>query len=514
MRLRGLTVAVGVLVPGLMAAFPAAPVSAQAALGTDCELRQDYRIFSTRQVSPGNRITYVGGPYLTCPDGLRIEADSAVVYEASGRTELLGEVRFRHPERELDASLADYYEREGRLFARGDVRFRDVLGGTEVEGDTLDFRESTSTRPEQQLTVWGERSVAWLVPSGEAASVESGDPEDGTPDRYRVAADRLRFEGEDFFWGDGNVEVERDDLRATSDSLAFDQPGGQLILTGGADVIRDGVRATGGIVNLAIRDDVLESLRTRREGRIETEDGTILTGEDVLVRLGPDEQIETVNAEGTDEVLATLQAEAVLFVGRTIEISEGENDTRTIRATGRARGETETDAPPLRLGGEGDVGDGLLIERDWIEGNEITADFRRLDPGDPSDAPAPDVAEVDSLETGDVLDDSGSNPQYELERLESTGNARTLYRQLDEQDDDEEAAASDEPEDDAGEPEVRSDRWSISYIQADRIVIHLLDGEVERVEAEGSTVDGIQLDPVSEGDDSGEAGTDTGGAGR
>jgi hypothetical protein len=38
------------------------------------------------------------------------------------------------------------------------------------------------------------------------------------------------------------------------------------------------------------------------------------------------------------------------------------------------------------------------------------------------------------------------------------------------------------------------ERWSISYILADRIIIHLVEGEVSLLEAEGN-VRGLQLEP-------------------
>ncbi len=510
-------------VPAFLVGLGPAPLAAQAALGTNCSLREDYREFATRQVTPGNRITYIGGPYLICPDGLRIQADSAVVYEASNRTELIGNVRFRHPERELDARLADYYEREGRLFARGAVRFLDVERGSEVQGDTLDYREAVAGRPDDQLTVWGPGTRADLVPSATGPGAPAPAP-------YRILADRLRFEGEDFFWGDGNVEVDREDLRATSDSLAFDQPGGQLILTGNANVVRGEVVASGGLVNLTLRDDVLESLRARREGRIETDDGTILTGDDVLVRLTPAEEIESVTAEGTDEVRATLTSEEISIFGRNIVIEGAQEETRTIRATGQARGETSSQAPTLSLASdeEGD-GSGMVLDHDWIEGQEIVATFTRLpdaqaEAPDPADID-PDAPEVD--EPDDTPPGGGGvrRDEYRLERLESSGGARTLYRQPPSEGeagaaaDDDEEAGDDVVVVDAETGEVRSppsSRWSISYIVAERIVIYLVEGEVDRVEAQGNgrPVDGIQLDPVGGGTASARNQETVGGPGR
>jgi lipopolysaccharide export system protein LptA len=448
-------------------------LEAQVSMGTNCDLREDYRTIASREPVAGNRVTYVGGPYLICPDGLRIQADSAVVYEATGRSELIGNVRFRHPERELDARIADYYEREGRLYARGDVRFLDVEGGNEVRGDTLDYREARAGRPEDQLTVWGERATARLL------------PRDGAEDPYQVGADRLRFEGEDFFWGDGNVEVNREDLAATSDSLAFDQNGGQLILTGNAHVVRGDVTASGGIVNLNISDDRLESLRARREGQIVTGGGERLTGDDVLVTLTEEEEVESIRAEGVDDILATLTTEEVSIVGRVVEIESAQGETRVVRATGLARGETGGGGPAIEVDEEADGGElAGFLDRDWMEGDEIVATFRRLE-----GLEEPDLDEPEGPAPPGATDD------YLLEALESTGNARSFFRQRSE------GACG----------------WSISYVMAHRVFVQMAEGEVERVEAEGGDggeVDGIQLDPICddevEGDDEAE-GDDDGG---
>jgi hypothetical protein len=464
-------------------------------LGSQCDLLS-YRIISSRETAMGSRVTWLGRPSLACPNGLRIRADSAVVYEQTGRNELIGNVRFDTPERELRARNADYFERDGRLFAWGDVFLRELERGTEVRGDTLLYLEAGPQRPEDNLTVYGGRPRAVLLPEPATAGEPAGEP-------YLVVANRLRFEGERFFWGDGQVEVERGDLRASADSLAFDQEGGELILMREARVDRGEVMASGGLLNLAIREDRLESVRARRDGRIETDDFT-LTGEDVQVTLDEEENVRTVTSTGVEGgALATLVSEGIRLEGNSIQISEAEEGVRVIRSTGRARGETvQTEEAPVGL----DTG---VPDRDWIEGDEVVARF----------------VEVPPLERQERAEDE---PQYRLSTLEATGNARTLYRSPPErngappgdpgaptpEDPDPEDPAAEEPEatepvlaepgeepaegPDDGEPEEGAEApreaWAISYVLADRIVVHMLEGEVDRLETEGN-VRGIQLEP-------------------
>ena len=461
-------------------------------LGSQCDLLS-YRIISSRETAMGSRVTWLGRPYLACPNGLRIRADSAVVYEQTGRNELIGNVRFDTPERELRARNADYFERDGRLFAWGEVFLRELERGTEVRGDTLLYLEAGPQRPEDNLTVYGGRPRAVLLPD----PVTAGEPE-GEP--YLVVANRLRFEGDRFFWGDGQVEVERGDLRASADSLAFDQEVGELILMRGARVDRGEVMASGGLLNLAMREERLESLRARQDGRIETDEFT-LTGDDVQVTLDEEENVRTVTSTGVEGgVRATLFSEEIRLEGNSIQISEAEEGVRVIRSTGRARGETvRTDGAPL------DPESGIP-DRDWIEGDEVVAHF----------------VEIPPLERPEGERDE---PQYRLSTLEATGNARTLYRSPPDRNGQPpgvpgapmpEDRAAEEPEVpdpdpvlaepgedvpevlDDGEPEEEAEApreaWAISYVLADRIVVHMLEGEVDRLETEGN-VRGIQLEP-------------------
>jgi hypothetical protein len=423
-------------------------------IASECELLE-FRVITSRAVVAGAQVTWLGRPSLACPDGLRIRADSAVVYEETGRNELIGNVRFTTPERELRSRFADYFERDRRLFAWGDVHLRDRTRGTEVEGDTLLFLEAGPQRPEESLVVYGGRPRALLVPDA---------PEDGVdplPEPFRVVANRLRFEGERFFWADGAVEVERGEMTAFADSLVYNRGSEELVLQRDARVVRGDVKAVGGLLNLAMGDGRLHSVRTRRDGRIETGD-LVLTGEDVEVELDEEENVRTVTSrsvEGGER--STLVSDDVHLAGDQIVIEEAVDGGRVVRATGRARGET--------LSREGPSGDpeAALPDRDWIEGDEVVAQFAEVQPIDDPE-----------MEPGET--------RYELVLLQATGNARTLYRSPPErqgEDPSEGDPVGDSPWD-----------WAISYVLADRIVVHLVDGEVELLETEGN-VRGIQLEP-------------------
>ncbi|TVR63873.1 MAG: hypothetical protein EA422_08490 [Gemmatimonadales bacterium] len=486
------------------------PIAASAQdLGTDCELREYTSIRST-EARPGARVTWLAGPFLVCPDGTRIRSDSAVVYEQTRRAELIGSVDFQSEGRRLNAQLADYFEREARLFARGDVVFRDPARGSEVRGDTMVYLGETPLRRDERLTMSGGRPEALLSPPAGADAPAT------TP--YRVLGERLRFEGERFFWADDDVEVYRDDLEAFADSLVFDRDGGLLFLNGNARLEGDATME-GGQINLVIPEDVLQSITVRRRGRLMTED-LDLVGEEIRITM-EDEKIQRLVAvhresEAGDDPPPRPRALTGDFrlEADSIDVQSPDEILETVHAAGRARGETmargprptpldvptapgddpELDRPvdaepddpdtdpepspasepdPGRPGTE-DEG-GFRVDRDWIEGDVIVATFERLI--------AEELPEVDVEPSPDGTDGEAS-PQYRLTRLDATGNARTLYRSPPQ-----ERSDAPQPVDADGAP-----LWSISYMVARQISIHLADGAVERVEAREQVV-GIQLEP-------------------
>jgi len=502
---------------GLLA-LPSGPLQGQQTSG-DCQLSDNFRTIESRAIGGGARITWISLADLRCPNGLRIRADSAVIYEPSGRNELLGNVRFTNRERDLRAERADWYEQEGRLVARGRVIFGDLTQGTEVRGENLVYLEGRAGR-EEQVTVSGGRPTATL-PGDDDAEGRPGEP-------FRVTANQLRFQGEQYFWGDGQVEVEREDLQARADSLAFDRTSDLLILNGNAEVVRGEVTATGGNLNLTFSEDRLRSLLARNGGRIETEE-FVLSGLEVRIGLDQNEEVETVLAQGgevpgTGEVLdAILETETIFLRGDRVEVDEESDGIRQLTATGRARAESmgggfgapapadePGDGPALALqpdpdpdaapgppadpapGVEGAGEGATLLDRDWIEGEVIRAFFEDM---------TQVITPPESVE-GREEDVSAPEREWRLIRLESTTNARALYRSPPEASEAEAADAGAEPQaptppaaqDPPAEDRSERARWSISYILADRIIIHLVEGEVNLLEAEGS-VRGLQLEP-------------------
>lgn len=487
-----------------------APAAGQE-LGTDCELRE-YATLSSSAPAPGRRVTWLSRPFLVCPDGTRIRSDSAIVHEAGGRAELMGRVHIQLPTRELRSNRADYFETEGRLFARGSVVFTDPQRGSVITGDTLVYQEARSFQPEDLLTVSGGRPTATLPPmAGRSEAGPEGQPEPVPADPaappsaegYTVVGDRLRFEGDRFFWADGNVEVRRDDLEAYADSLAFDQEEGRLILNRNARVVGE-VEMQGDQITLIMPGEVLQAVTIRGRGRLDTDDLEVV-GEEIQITM-EDEQIQRLVAvhrpSGGEEEGPRPRPRAVtedfVIEGDSIDVEAPGEVLQTLYASGRARGERvvaaaaslpaeivdalepDPDEAPEREVSEGESG---LLDRDWIEGDEILALF---EPEPSVEAPDPDAPDPE-IPVTEPEEGVGTGARVRLERLEARGNARTLYRSPPEEDPDADPDLDDEPV-----------LWSFSYIKAQEILIHMLAGEVDQVEALGN-VEGIQIEPLGRG---------------
>jgi len=408
-------------------------------VGSDCDLT-DFRVWTGRDFG-GTRIDYYGGPTIVCPGGTRIQADSAVIYHDTGRNELIGNVRFQDAQQELQSSLADYFGREGRLFATGNVRFRELASGMAVRGDSLIYLEAGQFRPSAQLHVSGTRSEAIL-------------PVEGSPDPYQVTATQLRFEGDRFFWADGEVEVVREALRALADSLVFDREAGLLVLIGGAELDQEGVRLAGERMSIDLPNDRMESVSIFGGGSLLTEEVEV-RGEEIWITL-PNEAIEellAIGSAGTGEVarLRSL-ADGLVMEGDSVRLLAPQQRLERIVASGRARAVT---------GGEAG-------EEDWIRSDWIEASFIPLFAAPERDPEAP----------------------LELSMLVARGSAAAWWRIPPGSGESELAGGGAEP--------LPRSAWPVSYVLADEIQLLLQDGAVERVDGFGS-VTGVQAQPRTHG---------------
>ena len=149
------------------------PVAAQAPIPASprpqepsgCELIKNQWLY-IRTVADGSSISFVSGPLeVRCDGAVRIQADSAVIYEQSGYTQLFGNVLFEDPQKRLTSERANYFNRDRRLVAMGSARVVDKVRQSVFTGDTVIYaRANPPFRPLDVLNVLGNSPHAVLFP--------------------------------------------------------------------------------------------------------------------------------------------------------------------------------------------------------------------------------------------------------------------------------------------------------------------------------------------------------------
>ncbi len=492
------------------------------AQGVGCEFLPGTNNVEGR-VSGSSRITYVSRPRIRCSDGRYIEADSAVSFESSGYTELTGRVYFQDPDKSLRAQEARYYDNLGRVEATGSVVLTDRQTGNVLRGERLLYLRQSRARSQEELTMTGGRPEATLYPEPDSTAA----PDDEVVP-YEVVADRIYLLGDRRFQANGNVEVERDSLTASGQTMDYDREAGTIDFTGGSRVKQGEMDLTGREIHMVLPQNRIREVTAREESRLMGQDVDLeahtirlfLTdGElDRVVAVGASRVLGGAQGDSTQSAMAppaapTTQptppdsiaadstraprqavatAETLVATADSLDIvAPGQTLERlvaigTARAVSNARDSLNTPDMPD------------FIRKDWISGDTVIA-----------------VLHPDTSAQARARPDSARRP-YVLERLVASLNARSFYRL----DPDSTEGAPPRPDTArAPEPMARPDsiaappdslqvapdsvptgprrpRLPINYVEADRIVIEFKDGAVDRMDLTGLRR-GIYLTPGS-----------------
>jgi lipopolysaccharide export system protein LptA len=432
-----------------------APAAAQQQ-GCNQVLPSDFRRVITQT---GQEIMYFRDPVrMVCPNGVQIEADSAVMNRTANSLEMVGQVLYRDGDRQLTADWAHYWGRTDELFARGGVVLTDLSDGSVIRGEEFEYQRETAERPASRMVMREGRPHAELrraPPEGGVA---------GPP--VQVWADRLELLGETVFEGQGNVELEREDMRGAGDAIRFDQAADHMQLTGTAHVETDDYRLDGDRIDAWMAGNALREVVSEGRARLVGEDLTV-RGRHVRIGFvnGDPERIEawSPSAASGDAARPAGGSERAIAISQDFRLRADSIDARSVagqlrevHAVGRAYGERAADTLSVRLPD--------AISRDWIQGDTIIGYFTRAEPADDDATPSAD-------------DEGSPRDRVELERVEVIGGASdalSLYRT-------EARGAGDNP--------------AVNFTRARRITLFMNGGEVDRVEADGP-LEGLYLDPV------------------
>ncbi len=531
-----------------------APFPLRGQMTGECDV-PSHQGFLRTQTTGGAATIYFRMPVIVCDGGVRITADSAVVYETSNYSELFRSVVFQEGETELTSWRATYLTQERRLRAWGGAVLNQGGEGQVLRGDTMVLERAGPGRPQDRLTVTGRRPQATLYPSRQSEAldsagapphdppaqppVEGGPPpsEEGERTPYEIEARRIFVEGSGesrYFRATGAVTIRRDSLNARADSVEYDGRAGALFLSQDAWVQIGETELTARTIRLAVPQDEIREALARDEAVLEGEDLRLLApilrlffGEGALERLVavgdpaldslPEEELLRRPPHPAAQALGLgrfpLRPHAVaqdyILVADSVEAKAPGDVLEELWAIGDARGESTgrdslntPDTPPL-------------LRRDWMEGDTIIATFApapdSLTSSGEGESPDPlpgaeqetrvEPPELDPLprEGGSEVQGDTARASYRLERLVARGRARSLYRM----------EASDSTL-------VAEGRLAAHYVVGDEITVYLTEGEIDRMEVLGQTR-GWHLEPTAQapregGSGGGEARPDTTGA--
>lgn len=104
----------------------------------DCVATRSGKVSVTNQGLP-TQVAYLQDAEITCPGGARLIADQAIMTQAAGRIDLVGNVHYRDSERSLTAARAEYDRVHQRIHASGNVVVQDVKVGSTLKAAEVSF---------------------------------------------------------------------------------------------------------------------------------------------------------------------------------------------------------------------------------------------------------------------------------------------------------------------------------------------------------------------------------------
>ena len=476
-------------------------------------------------------IYHLSRPSIRCRDGVRIQADSGVVYPDQSLSHLIGRVRFLDGSKEILADEGRYFSQQGRLQTNGNTLLRDTLDGSEITNGDMVLLRRTETRDQEQITVTmaadGRRPVAKLrmrpkadAAAGAGAAVPAPtrtllDAPDGrvTPDSGMVvdtAAVAL---------GDSVAGAPPPDSAAQSGAIAgaaapseappmpdrarpdtagvpYTVEGNRIFLQGdqyflaSGDVVihRDSLNA---YADTAEYDQVAERMLLKGSARVEG-DSYDLVGRTINLVL-PGGEMREVRAlreallTGEDIRLRAPLIQLFLTDGAmerlvAVPLPGDPSSPPQTAADSADLARPVADAEKFRLTADSleVLAPGEVLDRIFAAGSARGESSARDSLNVPS---LPETALKDWLEGDTViatfskverdplLPPDTVGDEYRLEELRAVGSAKSLYRLL--------------PSDSTSRAGV--DPPAVHYVTGSAILIIMLNGEVDRMEVEGPT---------------------------
>ena len=392
----------------------------------------------------GKYITFFGGGvFARCVAvGSTLRADSAESYESLGQIILVGNVVYEEPRRaRLTSMRLTYYTNEERLLAEGSVVMT-LPSGSTMMGPSVEYlRAVTRVRPASKLTAIGRPTLE--VVGGAARGTAAARAPDTSV--TTIVANTIVNEADSIVYATGQVQIERTDVQANSDSATFDQGTEVARLLRNATIRGKRDRPftlSGARIDLYAREKQLTRVVSRDSARIVSEDIN-LRSDTVDLRL-VEGKLERAFAWGPSRAVAT-SPERDVIADSIAAVLPGQR-VRELWAVRRAVASSIPDSAKL-----------VSKERDLLRGDTIHAQFDTL------------AAARDTTKTPPVR------------RIRAVGNASSLFQ--------------------VASNKGRTATPAINYVRGRKITVDFDSGQVETVTVTDSAA-GAYLEPADSTRDS------------
>jgi lipopolysaccharide export system protein LptA len=319
----------------------------------------------------GKRTTYFGAGVIAVCRGqdMRMTADSAESYEQNGLHYLIGNVKYREERASLDADRLTYFQSDERLLAEGNVLV--VM---------KDSSSMVGPRAEYFRAVRPLREASRIVSTGRPTlrMYETDSTGKRQTDPVQLVANTIIGEGETLYVAQGQVQLDRTDLKATGDSAVLDN------VRQFSRLMLKPVVESKGDQPFTLRGRVIDVFgRTRRLDRILAVDSAsavskdlTLTADTVDLRVA-NNKLQRAFAFGPGQRLATAVTKERTILAESLHVDMPDQRIRELHAVGSAFAESDPDTSKV-----------TTKERDWLRGDTIVARFDSVAKGDTARQPA------------------------------------------------------------------------------------------------------------------------------
>lgn len=343
----------------MTAAVLAVALAAQAqdpGLGRPCAVVIDSVGGTYREVAVGpQKNTFVSGGFLMHCRGTTtsVAADSAAHYAGPNRLDLVGNVVVRDTALALDATNASYFLSQERLEAHRQVVAVNRRTGTVLRGPNVTYlRAIVGIRDTTEMFASGRPTIDYY-----SAKADSSEP-------YVIVADRVRFKGDDRFWGGGRVTIDRSDFAARGDSVMLDERAGLGLLLGKPSIEGKGASSyqlAGRRIELALDGRNVRRAKALGAGSAVAADWRLTA--DTIHLTVDQRKVQQVFAWGDSSRPLAISAKSTVRAD-SLALDTPDQIMKQVRAYGHAHSTSARDSTA-----------DSTVRDNWIEGDTLVADF-------------------------------------------------------------------------------------------------------------------------------------------